>query len=189
VSAPSTWPGRAIDRAVLVLALLALACATRIGEVPVDLSQAPAGEGVVLGSFEDVDAQGEPGWIYGLISPVFSVQVDESFGKPFEIALEGAISDFSALLPAGNYRWRSPCSSERVTFAVFPGEVTYIGTLRLQRGSALDCRVTFNDEYEATVARFRARHPALGASIDKHLMIRWGCDAEGCEPILAPDPR
>lgn len=56
----------------------------------------PEGEGVVLGQLEDVAAEGRPGWMYDLI-PV--------------------------LLPAGNYRWPSPCSNERVTFAVFPSEL------------------------------------------------------------------
>jgi hypothetical protein len=183
-------PGRAIDRAALFLALLGLGCVARIGPVPADLSQPPDGSGVVFGRFEEVEAAGEPvAGLYTLFGNVFAVQVDESFRDPFEIARAGAVGDFSALLPAGTYRWRSPCSNERVTFAVVSGAVRSIGTLRLQRQAGFGCRVTVHDDVDATITSFRAAHPALGVPIEEHLMIRWHCAGDGCQPIFAPDPR
>ncbi len=102
----------------------------------------------MVGRLKEVDSAGDPAAFHRLVGPVLAVRIDESFRDRSEIALAGPLADFSAALPAGSYRWRSPCQDERVAFTVFPGEVTHVGTLRILRGSALGGRVTFHQDYE-----------------------------------------
>ena len=177
-------------RPFLALALLAFGCATnRLAPVPAGGVASAAAGGVVIGRAEWVGSDGtlQPctGCVFGIPS-VLEWRSTESSVR-YEIAFDGMAGDFAVAPPAGGYRWQEPqCGAQALSFTPQPGRVLYLGTIRIARDNPLACStVSVVDEYDATVARFRAGHPEFQGEVEKHLMVLWSCDPNG-ECRLAP---
>ena len=69
-------------------------------------------------------------------------------------------------------------------FAVEPGAIAYAGTIRFHWIFLVDPYFTVHDEYNATVERFGASHPTLGAKVEKRLLQKLDC---GVPIISYPD--
>jgi hypothetical protein len=108
-----------------------------------------------------------------------------------QAASKGPLSDYYALLPAGNYRAAMIAGDGGharfylVHFTVAPGVVSYVGTIAFRQAYSTTIAVIVEDDYDAAVARFRASRPELAdEGVLKSLAEVQPCGSTGvhCDP-------
>lgn len=203
----SKRPGR-VSRPGLLVCALAVACSTdrpgasRLTEIPLPVASIgseyalPEGarDGILLLRGEWVDGDGAPD------RGMSGVQALRLFSEATRHELvihatsRGALADFCVALPAGEYRTiattgTSPERMHLLRFAVYPGTVSYAGTIRFHRQLIRAPYFTLHDDYDGVVARFAASHPALGTGVRKRLLEAFDCGrslSRDCDPEPGP---
>lgn len=192
MAGPRTRESAVLSRArriSVLLALVAAGCATPVASIPADYALDRA-NGIVIFRVEYVNGSGEPDSVRGFFQPKH-LELTWEQGRTRDLfqltaATEGPAADFYVALPVHSY-WLEAQSADPypkfplerryyLSFTAQPGAVVYAGTIRFEHDYVRSLEwFSLHDDYDATVERFRASHPGLGATVEKSLFEKYVC--------------